>query len=284
MKRDLNSKAKIGKRHLLTLAALIVFCLTGCRANLAPQKEYGVFIGISTDDIFEIKGYETLVIDADFFSKETIERVHQNGNTKVYSYLNIGSIETFREGYDQFEAITLGAYENWPEERWVDVSRPEWQAYLADKAQALADKGIDGFFLDNADVFYVYNQPEIYQGVLTILQDLRGLGLPIIINGGDVFVSAAMDKGDLAGLIDGVNQETVFTSINFRNGTFGRQSAEDRIYLLGYISRCEAFGLRIYLLEYGAAPALEREIWAFCGERGYACFISPALQLDQAPR
>ena len=37
-------------------------------------------------------------------------------------------IESFRSYDTDFEKYTLGAYENWPEEKWIDVSAPEWQA------------------------------------------------------------------------------------------------------------------------------------------------------------
>lgn len=48
-------------------------------------------------------------------------------------------------------------------------------------------KGIDVFFLDNADVYYQYHTPEIYQGLMTILHEIHTEHRPIIINGGDTF-------------------------------------------------------------------------------------------------
>ncbi len=268
---------------LIFLIMLLMLSLTSCQVNSKKHRKYGVLIGISDNEILNLKGYETLVIDADFFSRETIEQIHKNSNKNVYSYLNIGSIEIFRNGYAEFEAIKIGAYENWPEERWVDVSKPEWRNHIFNAAKALAENGIDGFFLDNADVYYVNNTPAIYQGILGILRDLHKLGLPLIINGGDVFITEAMQAGDLRDLVYGINQETVFTSINFNNGTFGRQTPEDRAYLHEYLSHCKTFGLQIYLLEYGASSALKRELEAFCLEQGYICAISPSLQLDKEP-
>ena len=272
------------KPLLVFLAALICLFTAACQPPPAEQLAYGVYIGISTDEILKIHGYDVLVIDADFFSAETIAQLRQNGNTAIYSYLNIGSIETFRTSYADFEAITLGPYENWPEERWVDVSQPQWGQYLNAKAQELADKGIDGFFLDNADVYYVYEAEEIYQGLLSILQTLHRLDLPLIINGGDVFVTTATNRGDLAGLIHGVNQETVFTSINFQNQTYGRQNKDNRDYLIEYLMRCKENGLQVHLLEYGASPMLAQQIQAFCTQNGFLCFIAPSLELNELPR
>lgn len=266
------------------LSASLILFTSACQSSAAPQQDYGVFIGISDEAIFEISGYDVLVIDADFFSAETIAQLRQNGNTHIYSYLNIGSIETFRPGYADFEGITLGPYENWPEERWVDVSQPQWEQYLNVKAQELADKGIDGFFLDNADVYYVYETEEVYQSLLSILQTLRRFKLPLVINGGDVFVNTAINRGELKGLVEGINQETVFTSINFQNQTYGKQNKENRDYLIEYLMRCKENGLQVQLLEYGAPPALAQQIQEFCSQHGFLCFIAPSLELNEIPR
>ncbi len=257
--------------------------MAGCKNHATPETEYGVFIGLSPEDAAGIRGYATLVIDADMFSKAEVEKLHKADNAMVYSYLNIGSIETFRDGYFEFEGMSLGAYENWPEERWMDVSQPLWKEYLTRKAKDLAEKGVDGFFLDNADVWYVYPRPEIYQGLLDILHDLQPLGLPLIINGGDTFVSAALENGDLTGLIDGINQETVFTSINFEQHTFGSQNPDEKACFQKYLAQCKKAGLRIYLTEYGADEDLTNEIKTYCAENGFSYYISPSLELDDHP-
>ena len=36
---------------------------------------------------------------------------------KVYTYLNVGSIENFRDYYKKYEYLTIGTYENWEEEK-----------------------------------------------------------------------------------------------------------------------------------------------------------------------
>ena len=55
------------------------------------------------------KIYETIVIDAQYFTKRDIELLHQNG-TVVYTYLNIGSIENFREYYTTYAELAIGEY------------------------------------------------------------------------------------------------------------------------------------------------------------------------------
>ena len=73
----------------------------------------------------KLKNYETVVIDAQYFSKKDIRKLHAGG-TKVYSYLNIGSIENFRSYYKTYEHLAIGDYENWEEEKWVNVADNLW--------------------------------------------------------------------------------------------------------------------------------------------------------------
>ena len=94
--------------------------------------------------------YETIVIDAQYFTKRDIELLHQNG-TVVYTYLNIGSIENFREYYTTYAELAIGEYEHWEEEEWVDVANPDWQKFIGQLSQELYEKGVDGFFIDNCD-------------------------------------------------------------------------------------------------------------------------------------
>lgn len=82
----------------------------GCffvKANQAKEFEkndYGVFLNADASSLERFKMYETIVIDAQYFTKRDIELLHQNG-TVVYTYLNIGSIENFREYYTTYAEL-----------------------------------------------------------------------------------------------------------------------------------------------------------------------------------
>lgn len=95
----------------------------------ALTKSYGVFPGLERKDKNRLKGYKTVVIDAEYFTSADIARMHKSGQ-KVYSYLNVGSLETYRSYYKKFKSITIGRYENWPDEYWIDVSKASWQKYV----------------------------------------------------------------------------------------------------------------------------------------------------------
>jgi hypothetical protein len=264
---------------LITVLLLSLMC-AACSAS-ANNHAYGVFLGVNPEDADKIAGYDTVVIDAQYFTQEEISQIQQSG-TKVYTYLNIGSIETFREGYDAVKDCILSPYDNWPDEYWVDVSRPEWQNFVAGEAKSLAEKGVDGFFLDNADVYYLYPADAIYDGLNAILQTLAQYGNPLLINGGDVFVTkAVLDADEPNAVITGVNQECVFTNIDFAHGKLIRQDAENTSYYQEYLARCKSVGLDVYLTEYAKhGDGISNTIDSYCKDHGYQYYISPSVNLD----
>ena len=263
----------------MALIFFIIIVINGISAESA--KDYKVLIGMDHEKVMQLKGIKTLVIDAEFFSEEEVARLHANGNTNILSYLNIGSIETFRDDYTEFEEIALGDYQNWDEEKWVNVADKRWQKRIKNKAQLLSQKGIDGFFLDNTDVYYHYHTPEIYQGLMALLREIHTENKPIIINGGDTFITEAMQQNSIKGMVHGVNQESVFTEIHFKNNTFGAKPVEDRAYFMEYLAQCKTYGLTVYVLEYGATKKLTEEIKAYCERNGFTYDISPSVELDR---
>ena len=267
------------KAVCLLLTFFIIVVMNGISAE--SQKDYKVLIGVSSDKTAHLKGIKTLVIDAEFFSKEDIALLHKNGNVHVFSYLNIGSIETFRDDYAAFADLALGRYEHWAEEEWVNVADKRWQTRIKDKAQFLSQKGIDGFFRDNADVYYHYHTPEIYQGLMTLVHEIYKEHKPIIINGGDTFITEAMRQNTIKGIVNGVNQESVFTEIHFERNTFGVKPTEARAYFMEYLDQCKIYGLTVYLLEYGATKKIEKEIKTYCERNGFIYDISYSVGLDK---
>ena len=167
-----------GKRIKQPVALAVLFVLMfigGCffvKANQAKEFEkndYGVFLNADASSLERFKMYETIVIDAQYFTKRDIELLHQNG-TVVYTYLNIGSIENFREYYTTYAELAIGEYEHWEEEEWVDVANPDWQKFIGQLSQELYEKGVDGFFIDNCDVYDYAPHESIFEGLTAILQ------------------------------------------------------------------------------------------------------------------
>lgn len=275
-------------KEMIAAALAIMVLLGGCRKgseevlSRGEDKEYGVFIGVDAENRKLLEGYEMVVIDGAYYTLEEIGEMKGKGR-KVYSYLNIGSLESFRNYGKEFEEITLGDYENWPDELWMDVGEPLWQEYVTGRlAEDLVKKGVDGFFLDNADVYYVYPKEEIYQGLLKIVEGLTKYERPMIINGGDVWLKEAMLREDLGkDWISAVNQECVFTRIDFDEEVFGLQEAGTMEYYQEYLSLCREKGLKVYLTEYCKVSdwKLKKRIRDYCGKRGYLVYFSSSLEL-----
>ena len=198
--------------------------------NQKEKKEYGVFLSIDSSQIKKLYGYRLVVIDAQYFSAKDIRTLHKKG-VKVYTYLNVGSIENFRDYYKKYEYLTIGNYENWEEEKWVDVSNKDWQKFMGKLSKKLLKKGVDGFFIDNCDVYDYAKTKKNFKGLAKILKNIKRLGKGVIINGGDVFVTKYRKTyGSAKDIMTAVNQESVWSSIRFETGTFGKQPEDVRKY------------------------------------------------------
>lgn len=244
------------------------------------KNDYGVFLNADASSLERFKKYDLIVIDAQYFTKKDIESLHQNG-TKVYTYLNIGSVENFREYYKTYEKFTIGKYEHWDEEKWVDVSVPVWQKFIEQLSKKLFEKGVDGFFIDNCDVYYYAPRKSIFEGLTAILQNIMTLKKAVIINGGDTYVTKYRERyGAVDHIMTGVNQESVWSGIDFDKGTFNEQTRETREYYSKYLEACKADGMEVYLLEYTTDEKLIQKIKKYCKEKNFHFYISNSLELQ----
>lgn len=287
MKTGFQKKKCIVALAVILVLSVLLFCsIVPADPGTAkdPVKyDYGVFLGVNSGKkaMRKFRKYETIVLDIQSgFDKDDIRILKERGH-RVYSYINVGAVENYRDYYNDYLDITLGKYDNWPDERWVDVSSSKWQDFiLKDLAEKIRDTGVDGYFVDNIDVYYKYHSEPVYNGVETILKGLKEKGA-VIINGGDTFVMEYLEKGGDPGMIlDGVNQETVFTAIkDYDRNRFGESSEEDREYYLTYTDTVKKRGKEVYLLEYTKKRRLKKKIRERCRELGYKYYISKSLDL-----
>ncbi|HNW86053.1 MAG TPA: endo alpha-1,4 polygalactosaminidase [Candidatus Limiplasma sp.] len=253
----------------------------GTPAPASFAHAYGVFLSCDASQAERFAPYQTVVIDAAYFTAKDIAALHRAGHT-VFTYLNVGSLESFRPYYDRFVNDTLAPYEHWEEERWMDVSSVAWQTFLTDTlAKTDLELGVDGFFIDNCDVYALYPTEAVFNGLSAVLRALVDTGKAVIINGGDVYVDEyARRYGGIADIMTGVNQETVFSAIHFDKGTFSRAGKEDHAYFTAYVERVAALGGKVYLLEYTKNAKLIAEIQAYCRQKGFDCYVSDSVELD----
>ena len=288
--KELEVKMQIRKLRQIALAIVIVpaiiflvifaFVIKTKAKTYDYDERYGVFIGIGRKDIDKLKDYQTVVIDAEHFTKEDIKKLKKARKT-VYTYLSIGSLEDYRSYYKAYKHLALSKYDGWEGEEWVDVSDKSWQKLMLKRAKEFKNKGVDGFFIDNADVYYEYKESRIYNGLVKILTNIRKMKTKLIINGGDVFVSKYLKENkDLKKIADGVNQEGVFTTLVEDK----KKGKEITGYYLKYLKKLSKKGIRIYLTEYivedNKDDELEDKIADYCEKRGWDYYISENLELD----
>ncbi len=271
---------RICSTTLLLFILLTVTTACGDKAEL-QKKPFGIFIGCDSENMpGDIASYETVILDAQYFSIEDISGLKKQG-CNVFSYLNVGSVENYRDYYETFKGSTLSTYENWEDEYWMDLSDATWQSFVSETlATELTNKGIDGFFIDNADVYYMYKNNATYNGLNTVMEKLGEYKLPIIINGGDEYVTKLISDGK-SNLINAVNQECVFSNIeDYDKNLFSRNDGDTTKYFTDYLKSCKDAGLNVSLTEYTKDDELASEIRKYCDENGYICYISDSVNLD----
>ncbi len=275
-----------GKQNLALILLFAVFlglfadpCAINAKAD-QKKKDYGVFLSIDSSKMQKLYAYKLVVIDAQYFSAKEIRALHKKG-VKVYTYLNVGSIEKFRDYYKKYEHLTIGSYENWEEEKWVDVSNKNWQKFIGNLSKKLLKKGVDGFFIDNCDVYDYAKTKQNFTGLEKILKNVKRLGKDVVINGGDVFVTKYRKTyGSAKDIMTAVNQECVWSSIQFKTGSFGKQTKAARGYFTDYVKKCKKDGMKVYLLEYTKDKKLIRQIKEYCKKNKFHYYISDSIELD----
>ncbi len=274
------------KRFIISalLITAVFFIAISLQSFIMPFQDsyydYGVFLGINGNEIQRMEKYSVVVLEPTEFNSEQISKLKSEGKT-VYGYINIGALEEYRPYFKDFSDLSLGVYKNWEDERWIDVSDLRWQNFIIKVlGKEYAALGLDGFFADNADVYYNFPDENIFYGLCSILKGLQEYNLTIIINGGDSFVSRCISEGSAASLFSGINQECVFTSIDFENETYGRQIAKDTEYYTDYLSDVKDCNLSVFLLEYSADPLLCKEIDEYCAKNSFFWYNAKSLKLD----
>ena len=200
-----------------------------CSCSLKNSyADYGAFLG-REKDISGFKNYSYVSYNLLGFPNNLIEKVHKNG-TKSLAYLNIGSLENWNDDYDEYKDITFKDYENWPDERWVDVTQAKWSSRVINLAKQIKAKDAFGVYLDNVDVYTIAQEEGLDyaaygESLVDMITRISKLGLKVLMNGGSNFLDDMNDKkNNVFKYIWGYHQEEVFSLIkDYENDKFGRQ-------------------------------------------------------------
>lgn len=249
-------------------------------SNRNDNPEYVVLIGEDSEHLDSFPCADVLVIDGEYFTDKDVSYLKNKGVKTIYSYLNIGSIEKFRDCYEDYCQFALDEYENWPDEKWIDVSQEEWRDYIILKGNELLEKGFDGFFVDNVDVYDMFQSKEMYDGIVTILTQLTSSNMDVIINGGDIFVQEYIASGEQSGRIfDGVNQEDVYTNYNFDEKRFEINTKENKEYYQKYLEVLLQKGYDVYVLEYADKKEIQNKAIEYAGDNSFIVYVADNIDL-----
>ena len=232
---------------------------------------------MNKNNISKLNNYNIVVIEPEEFSSKDVTQLKTAGKT-VWGYLNIGSIEKNRSYYEKFRKYTIGKYDGWPDERWIDISKSEWQDYVVEKlAKKYVNMGYQGFYVDNLDVYSEKGKKnKLYKGGSAILQRLKALNVTVMVNGADEFVLRTIKDGTTSKLMDAINQEEVFTKNNGK-----KQNESETKYYKEYLKTIKQnTQLRVFLLEYGTNKERLETIKKYCAENGFDYYYSKHKNLD----
>lgn len=264
---------------------------TGSSAAAASAKNafsaghrVGVVFGIDPHDpSFDPRDYaddDVLILDLQSFRADQVAALRAVGVGTIYGYVSLGSLESYRPYAQRFQNLTFAPYENWPDERWIDVTDASWQRFITTKlAPRLIALGADGFFVDNADVYAQRSDDAVYRALLAMIRAMRASGRPVMINGGAAFVERMQSEG-LGGEIDALAQEELLTRIvDYEAERFERQDPSQTRIAETRLERARREGAAVLLIEYSADTDVTAEVARYARRKGFASCVSSSVDL-----
>ena len=94
---------KITTKLLILLLCILLVATIFVARRHKFSKDYGVYLGV-TENLEQFSDTQIVVVDAQYFSADEINSFVADGH-KVYSYINVGSLENFRDYYSRFDDL-----------------------------------------------------------------------------------------------------------------------------------------------------------------------------------
>lgn len=227
---------------------------------------------------------ETLVaVEFDDYTADEIKKLKATGAT-VLAYLSVGTAEKDRPAaWEKLKDYAMKQLEDWPEEYYLDLRQTGARKYVIQRAIELQNKGADGFWADNIDLYEEYPSTEMYNAITAVLDAIH-FGITNI-NGGMAYLDKAMDKDGSKyqgiGNVDIVTQEEVFSRITSYkgDGEFSVQTEKQSSEYQNHLKRAARHKMIPALLEYTKDSRIKDKIRAFCAETGALACVSDKVNL-----
>ncbi|MBZ0274146.1 endo alpha-1,4 polygalactosaminidase [bacterium] len=227
-----------------------------------------------------LSNFNVAVFDVYEDGDEDLMDALADAGTLVLSYVNLGSLESWRSFAGEFEDLCLAAYENWEDECWVDVTDAGWQQNFIDEVCWTAwDAGADGFYIDNVDIFALYPDKDVRDALVDVLATLRDEFPDAYIavqNGGDLLLDDEVG-GDARDLIDATSREDVsyipdFDAPDGGDDTYRAVDGDERDATLDELDGL-ADDLDVYTVDYTNDVAQMLDAVEFSRGHGFTPFV-----------
>ena len=187
--------------------------------------------------------FDLVVIDGELATAAEVDELQDRG-VAVLGYMSVGTIEKWRGWYDRVKRFRLGAWQDWKDEWFADVSRAKLRRIISRGiAPALLDKGFDGLFLDAVDMIEARRHREQRAGMRELVGRLAEL-----TNGqGDLLFAQngfwGLRKFGIREFLDGWNREDVTTRYDFDQRRYRRAPRAHRRAAMSELTRMRGLGM-----------------------------------------
>jgi uncharacterized protein (TIGR01370 family) len=187
--------------------------------------------------------FDLVVIDGELATAAEVNELQDRG-VAVLGYMSVGTIEKWRGWYDRVKRFRLGAWQDWKDEWFADVSRAKLRRIITRGiAPALLGKGFDGLFLDAVDMIEARRHREQRAG----MRKLVGRLAELTHGQGDLLFAQngfwGLRKFGIRELLDGWNREDVTTRYDFDRRRYRRAPRAHRRAAMRELTRMRALGL-----------------------------------------
>jgi uncharacterized protein (TIGR01370 family) len=187
--------------------------------------------------------FDLVVVDGELARADEVAALRAGGVT-VLGYLSVGTIEEWRSWYPSVKRFRLGAWADWKDEWFADVSRRGLRRVIAGRiAPQLLDKGFDGLFLDNVDMVETANHAGQRDG----MRELVGTLATVVVADGRLLFAqngaGILERLGLVDAIDGWNREDVTWTYDFDRRRYVHQRPAETRAALAELSEMADRGL-----------------------------------------
>tara|TARA_R110000868_G_scaffold304437_23_gene565445 strand:+ start:10189 stop:11064 length:876 start_codon:yes stop_codon:yes gene_type:complete len=266
---------------LFGVSLLITQCDTSKNLNgnfLLKKTPFGVCYAKVTPE--QIKNYELVIIEPDFYSKSEINALKATGTT-IIAYMTLGEVDLNRWYFPLLEEEGfLGINENW-NSSYLNLESDETRAIILDKVlPEIMIKGVDGVFLDTIDSVSPYTErSNLIPFMVEVIKGVRDrYPKTIIIQNAGLFLLEESKN-----VIDAVLIEDIASGYNFINKDYyikDLNSFHERVEIISAASK--KYNLPFLIVDFAEEPSALKEIKVRLDSLYFPYFISN-IQLNQLP-